>query len=116
VIHLIGYSEKADSFRDTVNSKRYGFLQQLAFRLGENTQIRYDLKWTRTETNFDPGVVPNMAALLPLPNWSDRASGYCLMSAHSPASAVSPIMMANILSCAASWRATLKLAACAIAY
>jgi iron complex outermembrane recepter protein len=56
-VRLIGFSEKADSFRDTVDSKRYGILPQVALRLGENTQIRYDLELTRTETDFDRGVV-----------------------------------------------------------
>lgn len=56
-VRLIGFSEKADSFRDTVDSKRYGVLPQVAARLGENTQIRYDLELTRAETDFDRGVL-----------------------------------------------------------
>jgi iron complex outermembrane receptor protein len=56
-IRLIGFSEKADSFRDTVDSKRYGILPQVALRLGDNTQIRYDLELTRAETDFDRGVL-----------------------------------------------------------
>jgi iron complex outermembrane recepter protein len=32
-IRLVGYSEKADSFRDTVNSKRHGFLPSVLVRL-----------------------------------------------------------------------------------
>jgi iron complex outermembrane receptor protein len=56
-IRLIGFSEKADSFRDTVDSKRFGILPQVALRLGENTQIRYDLELTRAETDFDRGVL-----------------------------------------------------------
>ncbi len=59
-VRLIGYSEKADSFRDTVNSKRYGLLPQVAIRLGEDTTLTYDLEWTRSESDFDRGVVaPN---------------------------------------------------------
>jgi iron complex outermembrane recepter protein len=56
-VRLIGFSEKADSFRDSVNSKRYGILPQVALRLGENTQIRYDLELTRAQTDFDRGVL-----------------------------------------------------------
>ena len=56
-IRLIGFSEKADSFRDTIDSKRFGILPQVALRLGENTQIRYDLELTRAETDFDRGVL-----------------------------------------------------------
>jgi iron complex outermembrane recepter protein len=56
-VRMIGFSEKSDSFRDTVDSKRYGILPQVALRLGEKTQIRYDLELTRAETDFDRGVV-----------------------------------------------------------
>lgn len=56
-VRLIGFSEKADSFRDTVDSKRYGILPQVAVRVGENTQIRYDLELTRADTDFDRGVL-----------------------------------------------------------
>jgi iron complex outermembrane recepter protein len=56
-VRLIGYYEDADSFRDTVNSNRYGFLPQVAVRFGERTTMTYDLEWTRAETDFDRGVL-----------------------------------------------------------
>jgi iron complex outermembrane recepter protein len=56
-IRLIGYSENADSFRATVESKRYGLLPQVALRLGDTTTLTYDLEWTRSEADFDRGVV-----------------------------------------------------------
>ena len=56
-IRLIGFSEKSDSFRDTVNSQRYGLLPSVAVRLGEDTTFTYDLEWTRAETDFDRGVL-----------------------------------------------------------
>lgn len=56
-IRLIGYYEDAGSFRDTVDSNRYGFLPHVAVRLGERTTISYDLEWTRAETDFDRGVL-----------------------------------------------------------
>ncbi len=59
-IRLIGFSEKADSFRETVASKRYGLLPSVAVRLGEDTTLTYDLEWTKSEADFDRGVVaPN---------------------------------------------------------
>jgi iron complex outermembrane recepter protein len=55
-IRLIGFSEESDSFRDTLNSKRYGLLPSIAIKLGEDTTISYDLEWTRAETDFDRGI------------------------------------------------------------
>lgn len=56
-LRLIGFSEKSDSFRQTVDSKRYGFLPSVAFKLGENTVLSYELEWTRSEADFDRGIV-----------------------------------------------------------
>lgn len=56
-IRLIGFSEKSDSFRETVDSKRYGLLPSVAIRLGENTVLSYELEWTRSEADFDRGIV-----------------------------------------------------------
>ena len=66
-IRLIGFSEKSDSFRDTVNSKRYGLLPSVAVRLGEDTTVSYNLEWTRAETDFDRGVlaIGNQLGLIP---------------------------------------------------
>lgn len=59
-LRLVGYYEKADSFRDTVNSQRRGFLPSLSIRLGSDTLLTYDLDLTRQESDFDRGiVVPN---------------------------------------------------------
>jgi iron complex outermembrane recepter protein len=66
-VRLIGFSEKADSFRDTVDSKRYGLLPSVAVKLGEDTTLTYDLEWTRAETDFDRGVlaIGNQLGLIP---------------------------------------------------
>lgn len=56
-VRLIGYYEEAGSFRDTVDSNRYGFLPHVAVRLSERTTLSYDLEWTRAETDFDRGVL-----------------------------------------------------------
>jgi iron complex outermembrane recepter protein len=66
-VRLIGFYETADSFRDTVGSKRFGLLPQIALRLGEGTQIRYDLELTRAETDFDRGVlaIGNQLGVIP---------------------------------------------------
>jgi iron complex outermembrane recepter protein len=66
-IRLIGFSEEADSFRDTVNSKRYGLLPSVAIKLGEDTTVTYDLEWTRAQTDFDRGVlaIGNQLGVIP---------------------------------------------------
>lgn len=56
-VRLIGFSEQSDSFRATVDSKRYGLLPSIAFKLGEGTVLSYDLEWTRSEADFDRGIV-----------------------------------------------------------
>lgn len=59
-VRLIGFSEKSDSFRATVDSERYGLLPSIAIKLGEDTTLSYDLEWTRSHADFDRGVVaPN---------------------------------------------------------
>ena len=42
-LRLVGFYEDAESFRDTVETERYGFMPSLAWRLGETTEVVYDL-------------------------------------------------------------------------
>ncbi|MET1756822.1 TonB-dependent siderophore receptor [Novosphingobium sp. RD2P27] len=54
---LIGYAEDGDTFRDTVEHKRWGFLPSIGVALGDATRLTYDFEWTRTEVPFDRGIV-----------------------------------------------------------
>lgn len=54
---LVGYIEGGDTFRDTVDEFRWGFLPSIGLALGANTRITYDLEKTRVETPFDRGIV-----------------------------------------------------------
>lgn len=54
---LIGYAESGDTFRDTVEQKRWGFLPSIGVKLGEATRLTYDFEWTRVEVPFDRGIV-----------------------------------------------------------
>lgn len=56
-LRLIGYAERADSFRDTVEEYRWGFLPSIGLALGANTRLTYDLEKTRVEVPFDRGIV-----------------------------------------------------------
>lgn len=54
---LIGYAESGDTFRDTVDQRRWGFLPSIGLAIGPNTRVTYDFEWTRVETPFDRGIV-----------------------------------------------------------
>ena len=54
---LIGYAEQSDSFRDTVEQKRWGFLPSIGLAIGDSTRLTYDLEKTRVEVPFDRGIV-----------------------------------------------------------
>ena len=54
---LIGYVENGDTFRDTVEEYRWGFLPSIGLAIGPDTRITYDLEKTRVEVPFDRGIV-----------------------------------------------------------
>ena len=54
---LIGYYEEGNSFRDTLEEMRWGFLPSVGIALGEATRLTYDLEKTRVEVPFDRGIV-----------------------------------------------------------
>jgi iron complex outermembrane receptor protein len=56
-LRLVGFYEDAESFRDTVETERYGFMPSLAWRVGEATELVYELELSRQELPFDRGVV-----------------------------------------------------------
>lgn len=55
-IRLVGFYEDAESFRDTIETERWGFYPSIAFKPSENTQIVYELELSETETPFDRGI------------------------------------------------------------
>lgn len=54
---LIAYGEDGDTFRDTVDQRRWGFLPSVGLAIGPSTRVTYDLEYTRVETPFDRGIV-----------------------------------------------------------
>lgn len=54
---VIGYAEAGDTFRDTVEQRRWGILPSIGLALGDATRVTYDLEWTRVEVPFDRGIV-----------------------------------------------------------
>lgn len=56
-IRLVGFYEDAESFRDTVESERYGFTPSLTVKLGDATKFIYELEYANQKLPFDRGVV-----------------------------------------------------------
>lgn len=56
-VRLIGFYENADSFRDTIETERYGFLPTVGVKLGDATTLTYNLELTRQKVPFDRGTV-----------------------------------------------------------
>lgn len=56
-VRFVGFYEDAGSFRDTVESERYGFMPSVAVKLGDATRVVYELEYARQEIPFDRGVV-----------------------------------------------------------
>ncbi|MEM7568186.1 MAG: TonB-dependent siderophore receptor [Pseudomonadota bacterium] len=56
-IRLVGFFEDAQSFRDTIETTRYGFSPSISWQAGEDTLLTYELEYTDQEIPFDRGVV-----------------------------------------------------------
>lgn len=56
-VRVVGFYEDAGSFRDTVESERFGVMPSIAVKLGEATRVVYELEYARQEIPFDRGVV-----------------------------------------------------------
>lgn len=56
-VRLVGFYEDAESFRETVETERYGFYPSITAKLGENTVATYELEYTEQKIPFDRGVI-----------------------------------------------------------
>lgn len=56
-VRINGAYEDADSFRDTVHTKRAFASPSILSKLGSNTTVSYELEWSKQEIPFDRGVV-----------------------------------------------------------
>ena len=56
-VRINGAYEDADSFRDTVHSKRAFVSPSILGKLGKSTSVWYELEWSKQELPFDRGVV-----------------------------------------------------------
>lgn len=56
-VRINGAAERGNSFRDTINTKRYFLTPSVLAKVGADTTISYELEWSRQELPFDRGVV-----------------------------------------------------------
>lgn len=56
-VRLNGFHEEAGSFRDTIESTRYGVSPSLLWRIAPATSLSYELEVTHQKIPFDRGVV-----------------------------------------------------------
>lgn len=70
-VRLVGFYEDAESFRDTVETKRYGFFPSVAHYLNDETRLVYELELSRQEIPFDRGVpaINNVLGDIPIENY-----------------------------------------------
>jgi iron complex outermembrane recepter protein len=56
-VRLVGFAEDAGSFRDTVETRKYGASPSLAWRIGPQSRLVYELEFSHQEIPFDRGVL-----------------------------------------------------------
>lgn len=56
-VRLVGFVEEAESFRETVETERFGFYPSATWDVSENTSLTYELEVTQQEIPFDRGVL-----------------------------------------------------------
>lgn len=56
-VRLVGFYEDAESFRDTVETKKLGFSPSLAWRFNDQAQFIYEVEYSAQEIPFDRGVI-----------------------------------------------------------
>ncbi|TDF42443.1 TonB-dependent receptor [Alteromonadaceae bacterium M269] len=56
-IRLVGFYEDAESFRDTIETRKQGLSPSIAFQFNDTTQLVYELEYSDQEIPFDRGVI-----------------------------------------------------------
>ncbi|MEH3036449.1 MAG: TonB-dependent siderophore receptor [Sphingomonas adhaesiva] len=67
-IRVNGAVEDADSFRDTIHTRRYFLTPSMLLKLGEGTIATYEMEYVNQEVPFDRGVVAVNGTLGLIPN------------------------------------------------
>ena len=56
-IRLVGFYEDADSFRDTIETRRIGASPSIAWRVNDRSELIYEMEFSDQEVPFDRGVL-----------------------------------------------------------
>ena len=48
-VRFVGFAEDAESFRDTIETERQGFMPSFLFQINEDTKLVYELEYTHQE-------------------------------------------------------------------
>ena len=56
-IRLVGFFEDAESFRDTIETQKQGFSPSVVWRASDQSQLIYELEYSKQEIPFDRGVI-----------------------------------------------------------
>jgi iron complex outermembrane receptor protein len=67
-VRINGAYEQGDSFRDTINYKKYVVTPSILLKLGSSTTLTYDVEAVHQEVPFDRGVIALNGNLHTIPN------------------------------------------------
>lgn len=56
-VRMVGFYEDAESYRDTIETKKQGLSPSIAFRFNEQSLLVYELEYSEQEIPFDRGVI-----------------------------------------------------------
>lgn len=56
-IRLVGFYEDAESFRDTIETRKQGLSPSITFLISDDSQLTYELEYSDQEIPFDRGVI-----------------------------------------------------------
>lgn len=56
-VRIVGFYEDAESFRDTVETKKQALTPSLIFLISEQSRLSYEMEYSHQEVPFDRGVV-----------------------------------------------------------
>lgn len=56
-VRLVGFYEDAESFRDTIETHKTGVSPSLLWRIGDDSQLVYEMEYSAQKVPFDRGVV-----------------------------------------------------------
>ena len=56
-VRFVGFYEDAESFRDTVETRRMGASPSIAWQISDRSELVYEMEFSDQEVPFDRGIV-----------------------------------------------------------